>query len=134
MLAYLRGYADHWGLRADLELSTRVTWIEPDDADTWRVTVDRAGRREVRRYGGVVVCNGHHWDRRWPSYPGRFTGELMKGPLDPGSRAFGGDHWAEEFSAIRTAKSPLSSSRRCCHPANEPVRQVPPLCRRDLGE
>ena len=31
----------------------------------------------------------------------RFTGELLLGPLDPGSDAFGGDHWADQFAAIR---------------------------------
>jgi hypothetical protein len=31
----------------------------------------------------------------------RFTGELLLGPLDPGSDAFGGDHWADEYAAIR---------------------------------
>jgi len=38
----------------------------------------------------------------------RFTGEMMQGPLDPGSRAFGGDHWAEEYAAIRTANDLLA--------------------------
>jgi hypothetical protein len=37
----------------------------------------------------------------------RFTGEMMRGPLDPGSGAFGGDHWAEEYGAIRTANDLL---------------------------
>jgi starch-binding outer membrane protein, SusD/RagB family len=31
----------------------------------------------------------------------RFTGELLHGPLDPGSDAFGGDHWADQYAAIR---------------------------------
>ena len=31
----------------------------------------------------------------------RFTGELLHGPLDPGGDAFGGDHWADEYAAIR---------------------------------
>jgi hypothetical protein len=31
----------------------------------------------------------------------RFTGELLLGPLDPGSDAFGGDHWGDEYAAIR---------------------------------
>jgi hypothetical protein len=31
----------------------------------------------------------------------RFTGELLLGPLDPGGEAFGGDHWADEYAAIR---------------------------------
>ena len=32
----------------------------------------------------------------------------MQGPLDPGSGAFGGDHWAEEYAAIRTANDLLA--------------------------
>lgn len=31
----------------------------------------------------------------------RFTSELLHGPLDPGGDAFGGDHWADEYTAIR---------------------------------
>jgi starch-binding outer membrane protein, SusD/RagB family len=31
----------------------------------------------------------------------RFTTELLHGPLDPGGDAFGGDHWADEYAAIR---------------------------------
>ena len=31
----------------------------------------------------------------------RFTAELLLGPLDPGSDAFGGDHWADLYAAIR---------------------------------
>jgi hypothetical protein len=31
----------------------------------------------------------------------RFTGELLHGPLDPGSDAFGGDHWADLYATIR---------------------------------
>jgi hypothetical protein len=31
----------------------------------------------------------------------RFTGELLLGPLDPGSDAFGGDHWADQYAALR---------------------------------
>lgn len=42
-----------------------------------------------------------------PSDP-RSSQELMQGPLDPGSRAFGGDHWAEEYAAIRTANDLLA--------------------------
>ena len=31
----------------------------------------------------------------------RFTTELLHGPLDPGGDAFGGDHWADLYAAIR---------------------------------
>ncbi len=42
-----------------------------------------------------------------PSDP-RYAQEMMQGPLDPGSRAFGGDHWAEPYSAIRSANDLLA--------------------------
>ena len=32
---------------------------------------------EQRVYKGVLVCNGHHWHKRFPSYPGEFTGEYI---------------------------------------------------------
>jgi starch-binding outer membrane protein, SusD/RagB family len=38
----------------------------------------------------------------------RFVTEMMQGPLDPGSRAFGGDHWLEPYSAIRSANDLLA--------------------------
>ncbi len=31
----------------------------------------------------------------------RFTTELLHGPLDPGGDAFGGDHWGDQYAAIR---------------------------------
>ena len=32
---------------------------------------------EKRIYKGVIVCNGHHWDKRYPDYAGEFTGEYI---------------------------------------------------------
>jgi starch-binding outer membrane protein, SusD/RagB family len=37
----------------------------------------------------------------------RFVGEMMQGPLDAGSRAFGGNHWNEEYAAIRSGNDLL---------------------------
>jgi starch-binding outer membrane protein, SusD/RagB family len=54
--------------------------------------------------GGIFGREAYRFDGSDP----RFTGELMQGPLDPGSRAFGGDHWAEEYTAIRTANDLLA--------------------------
>ena len=37
------------------------------------------GREETQRYDAVLVCNGHHWDPRWPepAFPGSFAGVEM---------------------------------------------------------
>jgi len=53
--------------------------------------------------GGIFGREAYRFDGSDP----RFAGELMQGPLDPGSNAFGGDHWAEEYTAIRTANDLL---------------------------
>ncbi len=44
------------------------------------------------------------FDRPTPGSPR----EMMQGPLDPGSRAFGGNHWGEEYAAIRSANDLLA--------------------------
>src|SRR5688572_20434415 len=73
MLEYLRAYAAHFDLRRHIAFNTRVERVAPAGDGAWEVTV--GGERRV--YGGVVVCNGHHWDRRWPEYPGSFAGKMI---------------------------------------------------------
>lgn len=79
MLMYLRGYAEHWQLRPHISFGTRIVHVEPAPGQDgcWLVTLDRSGAIETRVYGGVVVANGHHWDKKWPHYPGTFTGEMI---------------------------------------------------------
>jgi starch-binding outer membrane protein, SusD/RagB family len=48
---------------------------------------------------GILGREAYRFDGSDP----RFTGELMEGPLDAGGGAFGGDHWLEEYAAIRAA-------------------------------
>ncbi len=74
MLAYLRDYCDRMAIREHVQLRTFVEHVRPAPGDAWEVSL-RGG--ETRRYRGVVICNGHHWDKRIPTYPGTFTGELI---------------------------------------------------------
>jgi hypothetical protein len=81
ILGYLRGYAEKFGLRSHISFETNVIHVAPAADGLWDVTLERGagGAKvcEVRRYRGVVVCNGHHWDKRMPAYPGAFDGELL---------------------------------------------------------
>lgn len=88
MLEYLNAYADHHQLRPHIRLSTRVVDIAPEDPDrgTWGVTFTRSSSagagvegalREKKIYEGVIICNGHHWATRMPSYRGTFDGEII---------------------------------------------------------
>ena len=74
MLAYLSDYADHFDLTDKVEFDTCVEEVEERPEGTWE-TLLASGER--RLYRGLMVCNGHHWDRRWPDYPGRFEGEFI---------------------------------------------------------
>ncbi len=78
MLAYLRSYAEAFCLRELISFQTEVTSVvpvTPDGVGGWDVTVRLPdGTLTTRRYAGVAVCNGHHWDRRIPTRPGAFSG------------------------------------------------------------
>lgn len=76
---YLRRYARHFGVYDVIQFSTRVERVEPvDGGRAWDVTV-RTGDAAPRtlRYAGVVICNGHNWYPKLPSYEGEFTGQAM---------------------------------------------------------
>ncbi len=74
MWRYLEGYAEHFGLTDRIRFSTRVIDVRPVEDNRWEVRFADGARA---RYKGVLVCNGHHWCRRMPDYPGEFTGELI---------------------------------------------------------
>lgn len=100
VLRYFEAYAEHFGVTPHITYRTEVTRVAPappgapndcapnDGApnsgapnggtSAWDVTVRGPdGRETTRRYGAVVVCNGHHWDPRFPNFPGHFTGRAM---------------------------------------------------------
>lgn len=68
MLSYLESYARTHGIADRVECNRLVTAACPQADDTWQVVLDGG---EQRHYKGIVVCNGHHRDPRWPSYPGQ---------------------------------------------------------------
>ena len=74
MLAYMRSYAEHFGLRPAIRFRTTVTMATPRADGRWDVDLSTGGRHVFK---GVVVCNGHHWDRRMPPATAGFGGELI---------------------------------------------------------
>lgn len=73
MLAYLESYAKHFELHKHINFNCTVTKVTQLQ-DGWQVDLADG---TSRIYEGVVVCNGHHWERRWPQYQGQFTGEMI---------------------------------------------------------
>jgi cation diffusion facilitator CzcD-associated flavoprotein CzcO len=70
---YMSDYCDHFGLRPLITFETEVQHAERLADGVWRV---RLSTGEVRHYDALFVCNGHHWDPRWPEprFPGTFAG------------------------------------------------------------
>jgi hypothetical protein len=74
MLAYLRDYAKKFQLCRHIQFNTKVVMALPVADGRWELELASG---EKRLYKGLIVCNGHHWDRRFPKYPGTFEGECM---------------------------------------------------------
>lgn len=72
---YIKSYARHFGLYELITFNTGVTRIVPVEEGSpstpWDVTLTNG---ETRRYAGVVICNGHNWDPKFPDLPGAFDG------------------------------------------------------------
>lgn len=74
MLAYLESFAKDRDLLPAMTFNKGVKLAEPLPDNKWRVTFADG---ETRIYKGVVVCNGHHWAKRYPELPGEFSGEII---------------------------------------------------------
>jgi hypothetical protein len=74
MLDYLKAFARDKGLAAHIEYNKKVVMAEPLADDSWKVRFEDG---DERHYKGVIVCNGHHWDRKMPKFDGTFMGELI---------------------------------------------------------
>lgn len=76
ILDYFRAYVDHFGFRDTITFNTGVARAQRRDDGLWEVTLDTG---ETRVYDNLIVCNGHHWDPRWPEppFPGEFNGDVM---------------------------------------------------------
>lgn len=76
---YFENFVDHFGLRETIRFQTEVESVVPAEGGGWDVTwASRDGDSGTDHFTDVIVCNGHHWDKRWPE------------PAFPGSDSFEG--------------------------------------------
>lgn len=76
LLAYFQAYARHFGVIPYVRFNTGVSKAEKNAGETWTVTLDDG---TVEQFDYLMIANGHHWDPRYPEYPGTFTGEFLHG-------------------------------------------------------
>ncbi|RLP78119.1 NAD(P)/FAD-dependent oxidoreductase [Mycetocola tolaasinivorans] len=73
ILAYLRSFADAYGLTEAIEFGVSVARIEKLEDGSW--LVEREGG-ETTRHDSVISCTGAQWFPNIPEIPGNFTGEV----------------------------------------------------------
>jgi hypothetical protein len=74
MRDYLNAFADRFDLRQRIELNQTVRSVRPVENNLWEVTFAQG---EQRLYKGILLCNGHHWSKRFPKLQGKFHGEII---------------------------------------------------------
>jgi hypothetical protein len=71
MYQYYKSYASHYGLRDHIQFNTKVVGVNPIERSQWKIDFEDGSSRS---YKGVVICNGHHWAKSFPKFPGSFSG------------------------------------------------------------
>ena len=71
---YLDRYAEAFSLRDRIRFSSPVEHAERKSTGGWSI---RLGDGSTEEFDFLVVGNGHHWDPRFPDFPGTFDGETI---------------------------------------------------------
>jgi thioredoxin reductase len=74
LLTYFRDYAAHFGVNDYIRFNTEVVRAEKQVDETWNITLADG---TVERFDYLLVANGHHWNPRYPQYPGQFSGQFL---------------------------------------------------------
>jgi hypothetical protein len=74
LLAYFEAYAERFSLMPRIRFDTEIVRATPIENGAWRLHTARGDTVDA---DALLIANGHHWDPRWPSYPGTFTGRML---------------------------------------------------------
>ena len=76
--AYFEGYAQQFGVMAVIRFGHTVEHVAPLPGNAWEVRVAGPdGTHSTERFDAMMVCNGHHWDPKYPTYEGTYTGRFL---------------------------------------------------------
>jgi cation diffusion facilitator CzcD-associated flavoprotein CzcO len=86
MAEYLENYAKEFGVYERVQFNTTVKHITRLADGKWNIETDKG--TEV--FDVLIVSNGHHWNPRYPNYPGQFEGEFMHSHYFKNNKPFAG--------------------------------------------
>lgn len=75
--SYFQSYAKYFSLYQHIEFNTLVESCVRQDNGLWEVTTLKDENKQVQTFTDLVVCNGHHWEPKYPNYPGKFSGSFL---------------------------------------------------------
>src|ERR1700726_2904992 len=76
--AYFESYARIFGGYERIRFKHVVQKIMRLPAGEWRVGYqDAEGADHVEQFDVLMIANGHHWDPKYPDYPGTFNGKFI---------------------------------------------------------
>ena len=74
MHTYYQEYASKFNLLRSIKFGAKVVSVNSVYKNLWNVIL-ADGTSNI--YKGVIVCNGHHWSKRYPKLEGVFNGETF---------------------------------------------------------
>jgi len=78
---YFQSYAKYFNLYRHIQFNTLVKSCVRLDNGHWEVTTIKDDNEYVEIFTDLVVCNGHHWEPKYPNYSGKFTGDFLHSHL-----------------------------------------------------
>lgn len=76
--AYFDSYSHHFGVHEHIRFQTTVNQVVRDGEGNWQVAyTDHDGQPHSQSFTQLMVANGHHWDPKYPRYPGSFNGTFI---------------------------------------------------------
>lgn len=76
--AYFESYAQHFGVMEHIRFNHSVQHVTRTKEGLWDVRfLDDSGAEQLETFDVLMVANGHHWDPKYPEYPGTFNGKFM---------------------------------------------------------
>ena len=74
LLRYFDAYADRFTVLKNVRFNTEVLRVTKAADRRWTVHLADGSTEE---YGAIFICNGHHWNPRFPHIPGTFSGQRL---------------------------------------------------------
>ena len=74
---YFQSYAKYFNLYRHIQFNTLVKSCVRLDNGHWEVTTIKDKNEHVQIFTDLIVCNGHHWEPKYPNYLGKFTGDFL---------------------------------------------------------